>query len=76
MTFTTRPFSVARKAPAMNLLLVDAGFPLVRLAGACIDTLREDIYDNARDVSACAKADIVSVYDIALCGGEPYAAWN
>jgi hypothetical protein len=56
--------------------LVDAGFPLVRLAGARIDTLREDVYDNARDVSACAKADVVSVYDIALCGGEPYAAWN
>lgn len=76
MTFARRPFSVARKAPTMNLLLVDAGFPLVRLAGARIDTLREDFYDNARDVSARAKADLVSVYDVALSGGEPYASWN
>ena len=76
MISTPRAFSCFRKPAPMALLLVAAGFPLVRLAGCRIDTLREDFYDNARDVSARAKADIAYTYDIALSGGEPYASWN
>jgi hypothetical protein len=75
MNTTTR---ISRKATPKSLLLLDAGFPLVEVAGKRLDTLREDFYDNAVNLMNNSRkpTPIVSPYDIALSGGEPYAVWN
>lgn len=46
----------------------------VEVGGRRLDTLREDFFDNARNVSI--DAGIFSPYDVALSGGEPYAVWH
>ena len=58
--------------------MVKANQPLVQVGGKRIDTLREDFYDNAVNLTNNSRkpAPIVSPYDIALSGGEPYANWN
>lgn len=62
----------------LNVLIVEADFPLVQLAGKRLDTLREDFYDNAVNLMnrRAGFQPLVSPYDIALSGGEPYALWN
>lgn len=62
----------------LNILLVEADFPLVQVAGKRLDTLREDFFDNAVNLMNNTRmaAALVSPYDIALSGGEPYAIWN
>lgn len=70
-------FTYNRKPP-INVLLVEVNFPLVEVAGKRLDTLREDFYDNAVYImNRFGKfSPIVSPYDIALSGGEPYAVWK
>jgi len=72
-----RNFAYNRKTP-INVLTVEVNFPLVQVAGKRLDTLREDFYDNAVNIMNRFGefAPIVTPYDIALCGGEPYAVWN
>ncbi len=59
------------------VLLTKAGWPLVEVGGKRLDTLREDFYDNAVNLINNSRQfiAIVSPYDIALSGGEPYAVW-
>jgi hypothetical protein len=65
-----------RKTP-INVLTVEAGFNLVQSGGKRLDHLREDFYDNAVSLmNARNFCPIVSPYDIALSGGEPYSVWN
>ena len=65
-----------RKKP-MSVLLLDAEFPLVESGGKRLDHLREDFYDNAVAIRNRRDATpIVSPYDIALSGGEPYSVWR
>jgi hypothetical protein len=66
-------FAWGRRAP-LAVLLVNVNWNLVRVGGAALSDLREDVYDNARNSAVYAEID--SVYDIALSGGEPYAIWN
>ena len=70
-------FSYTRKMP-FNVLTVEVGFPLVQTAGKRLDTLREDFYDNAVNIMNNSRkfTPIVSPYDIALSGGEPYGDWK
>jgi hypothetical protein len=69
MTYRKRPIAV---------LLIEANFPLVEFGGKRLDTLREDFYDNAVNIMNTARkfTPIVSPYDIALSGGEPYSVWR
>jgi hypothetical protein len=60
----------------INVLMVEAGFPLVEVAGKGLDTLREDFYDQGAGAFTSRPPAIVSAYDIALSGGEPYATWK
>jgi len=71
-----RNFAYNRKTP-INVLTVEVNFPLVQVAGKRLDTLREDFYDNAVNIMNRFGefAPVVTPYDIALSGGEPYAAW-
>tara|TARA_R110002126_G_scaffold127564_8_gene269863 strand:- start:1248 stop:1454 length:207 start_codon:yes stop_codon:yes gene_type:complete len=65
-----------RKKP-MSVLLLEAEFPLVESGGKRLDHLREDFYDNAVAIRNRRDATpIVSPYDIALSGGEPYSVWR
>lgn len=69
-------FSYKRRAP-INILMVAVDFPLVELGGKRLDHLREDFYDNAVAIRNRRDATpIVSSYDIALSGGEPYSVWR
>jgi hypothetical protein len=70
-------FSYNRRIPR-NVLVVEANFPLVEVAGKRLDTLREDFFDNAVYImnNSGKYAPIVSPYDIALSGGEPYSIWQ
>jgi len=70
-------FSYNRRIP-YNVLVVEANFPLVEVAGKRLDTLREDFFDNAVYImnNSGKYAPIVSPYDIALSGGEPYSVWR
>lgn len=70
-------FSNSRKTP-LNVLTVEVDFPLVQTAGKRLDTLREDFYDNAVNIMNNSRkfTPIVSPYDIALSGGEPYGDWK
>lgn len=72
---STQQFNISRIVP-LNVLIVEAQFPLVEVAGKRLDTLREDFFDNAVNSTARNKIQFVSAYDIALCGGEPYAVWK
>ena len=70
-------FSYTRRAP-LNVLIVAVDFNLVEVGGKGLDTLREDFFDNAVNITNNSRIStpIVSPYDIALSGGEPYANWN
>jgi hypothetical protein len=54
------------------VLLVEANRPLVYVGGDSLNDLREDFFDNA----FYGAPNVVSAYDIALSGGEPYAIWR
>lgn len=66
-----------RRAP-INVLIVSVGFNLVEVGGKRLDTLREDFYDNAVNLMNNSRkpTPIVSPYDVALSGGEPYSVWR
>jgi hypothetical protein len=70
-------FSYTRRAP-LNVLIVAVDFNLVEVGGKGINTLREDFYDNAVNITNNSRVStpIVSPYDIALSGGEPYSVWR
>ena len=58
--------------------LVKLDMPLVELGGKRLNTLREDFYDNAVNLTCNARRfiPVFSPYDIALSGGEPYSVWS
>ena len=68
-------FSNSRKAP-LNVLTVAVGFNLVEVGGKGLDTLREDFFDQGAGAFNPKPPHIVSAYDIALSGGEPYSVWK
>jgi hypothetical protein len=69
-------FSYKRRAP-INTIMVLIDFPLVEVGGKRLDHLREDFYDNAVHLrNRRNSTPIVSPYDIALSGGEPYSVWR
>lgn len=70
-------FSYNRRAP-LNVLIVAVEFNLVEVGGKRLDTLREDFYDNAVNLMNNGRraTPVVSPYDIALSGGEPYSVWR
>ena len=59
-------------------MLVEANFTLVQTGGKMLSELREDFYDNAVNLidSNGKPIRIISAYDIALSGGDPYANWK
>lgn len=64
-------------AGQFQVLLLECGLPLVRVGGAALEDLREDVYDAATNSNGRAGVrDISSVYMSAMMGGEPYAIWN
>lgn len=66
-----------RRAGALQVLLLDAGMPLVRTGGNSLHELREEMYDAMRNANGRAGVhDICAVYESAMMGGEPYAVWN
>jgi len=69
---------MAYRSEPINVQIVKLNFPLVEFGGKRFDTLREDFYDNAVNVTGNARkfVSIISPYDIALSGGEPYSVWN
>lgn len=66
-------FYAKRKTPLV-VLITEAGQPLVRIGG--FKEITEAVYDNAFNSVVRNKTDVVSMYDIALMGGEPYALWS
>jgi hypothetical protein len=58
--------------------LVKLDMPLVEMGCKRLDTLREDFYDNAVNLTCNARRfiPVFSPYDIALSGGEPYSVWR
>ncbi len=60
----------------VQLLKLD--MPLVEVGGKRFDTLREDFYDNAVNLTVNGRRfiPVFSPYDIALSGGEPYSVWR
>lgn len=68
-------FSYNRREP-LNVLIVAADFNLVQVGGKRLSALREDFYDQAAGAFTKNPQPIVSAYDIAMSGGEPYAVWN
>lgn len=70
-------FSPSRQVP-FNVRLVEANFTLVQTGGKTISDLREDFFDSAATStdSKGQRIRIVSPYDIALSGGEPFANWK
>ena len=69
-------FTYNRRAP-INVQTVAVGFSLVEVGGKRLDTLREDFFDQgAGAFCRTTPPAIVSAYDIALSGGEPYSVWK
>ena len=70
-------FLYSRRAP-INVLIVAVNFNLVEVGGKGLNTLREDFFDNAVNITNNSRIStpIVSPYDIALSGGEPYSVWR
>jgi hypothetical protein len=69
-------FTYPRRKP-VNVLTVEVGFNLVEVGGKRLDTLREDFFDQgAGAFCRTTPPAIVSAYDIALSGGEPYSVWK
>jgi hypothetical protein len=67
-------FSYTRSEPTI-VLTAKANFNLVQVGGGKLSTLREDFYDQAAGAFTPRPPKIVSAYDIALSGGEPYSLW-
>lgn len=67
-------FSDKRIAP-LNAITLAVEFNLVQVGGKSLNDLREDFYDQAFGASYTKPPQIVSAYDIALSGGEPYSVW-
>jgi len=67
-------FSYTRKTPTI-VLTTNANFNLVQVGGGNLSALREDFYDQAAGAYTSRPPKIVSAYDIALSGGEPYSLW-
>jgi hypothetical protein len=71
-----KAFTYGRNTP-INVLTIAAGFNLVEVGGKRLDTLREDFFDQgAGAFCRTTPPAIVSAYDIALSGGEPYSVWK
>jgi hypothetical protein len=71
-----KAFTYTRRTPT-NVLTVEVGFNLVEVGGKRLDTLREDFFDQgAGAFCRTTPPHIVSAYDIALSGGEPYSVWK
>lgn len=70
-----KTFNYDRRTPAI-VLTVEANFNLVEVGGKRLDTLREDFYDQGAGAFTGRPPAIVSAYDIALSGGEPYSVWK
>ena len=68
-------FLYTRSEP-INVLTVNAGFNLVEVGGKNLNTLRQDFYDQAAGAYTRNPQPVISAYDIALSGGEPYATWK
>ena len=67
-------FSFKRTTPII-VLTTEANFNLVQVGGGNYPTLREDFYDQGAGAYTSHPCQIVSAYDIALSGGEPYSLW-
>jgi hypothetical protein len=67
-------FSYSRTTPKI-VLTTNANFNLVQVGGGNLSALREDFYDQAAGAYTPRPPKIVSAYDIALSGGEPYSLW-
>ena len=69
---------MAYRNEPINVQIVKLDMPLVELGGKRFDTLREDFYDNAVNLTDRARRyiPVFSPYDIALSGGEPYSVWR
>ena len=70
-----KTFNYDRRTP-INVLTVEASFNLVEVGGKRLDTLREDFYDQGAGAFTRNPQPVISAYDIALSGGEPYAVWK
>lgn len=70
-----RPFSYTRRPP-LNVMLIIADMPLVRVDGNSLHELREDVFDAAFESICCAGAFPFDTYAAAMSGGEPYAKWD
>ena len=68
-------FNYDRHTPTI-VLTVEANFSLVEVGGKSLDALREDFYDQGAGAFMARPPSIVSAYDIALSGGEPYSVWK
>ena len=68
-------FTYSRRTPT-NVMIVEANFNLIEVGGKRLDTLRGDFYDQGAGAFTTKPQPVVSAYDIALSGGEPYAVWN
>ena len=62
----------------INVQIVKLDMPLVESGGKRFDHLREDFYDLAVSLMnrRAGFQPLVSPYDIALSGGEPYSVWR
>jgi hypothetical protein len=69
----TLPFMPHRRAP-LAVLVAEANYPFV-MHGYNARDLREDVYDNAFNTIGRARVSGMSVFDIAMSGGEPYGHW-
>lgn len=66
-----------RSQGAFQVLLLEAGMPLVRTGGNGLRNLREDVFDAASNTNGRAGLyGISATYDTAMMGGEPFAVWN
>lgn len=75
MTFR---MNIKYRSEPISVQIVKLDMPLVEVGGKRFDTLREDFYDNAVNLTNNARKPmrIFSPYDIALSGGEPYSVWR
>ena len=70
-----KAFTFGRNTP-INVLTIQANCSLVEVGGKRLDTLREDFYDQAAGSFTRNPQPVISAYDIALSGGEPYSVWK
>jgi CheY-like chemotaxis protein len=65
-------------AGRIQVLLLDARMPFVRVGGDALRDLREDVYDATNNTNGRVGLiqDSSATYAFALMGGEPYAVWN